>query len=250
MDLLRSWGVEPEVREAGFASLPVMSLRPNLVGPELNRIPFEEHMWTCAQDRLEPILCRRTRSVGTPVAYGWEVTGVQAGDDAVRVTLADRSSHGAAHEVRTRFLVGADGASSVVRPCATTPVIHPAWSTVSPTPIPSACLCPPMPSTSGSAVFPGIPRQGNAWSSTILPPARQLSAPRSAYHPACDHPGGESLRHGGRAGGPLSVGPGALGRRCGTHLPTHHGDGPQRRATRWRVPRPLLGSSAQAWQRP
>jgi putative polyketide hydroxylase len=117
MELFRQWGVEPQVREAGFISLPAMSLRPSLVGPELQRIPFPEHVWTCAQDRLEPILCRRTRSAGTPVVYGWELSALQVGEDGVRTTMLEPST-GASREVPARFVVGADGASSAVRRAA------------------------------------------------------------------------------------------------------------------------------------
>jgi putative polyketide hydroxylase len=114
MELFGRWGIKPEVTEAGFSSLPAMSLRPSLVGPELQRIPFPEHVWTCAQDRLEPILCRRTRSAGTPVIYGWELSALQVGEDGVRATMRAPST-GASREVRARFVIGADGASSTVR---------------------------------------------------------------------------------------------------------------------------------------
>lgn len=114
MDLMRDWGIEPEIRQAGFVTRPVLSLRSCLVGPELDRLSMSEHVWTCAQDRLEPILCERTRSAGTLVVHGWEVIQVQAGVGGVRATLIDRAT-GAPGEVQARFLVGADGAFSRVR---------------------------------------------------------------------------------------------------------------------------------------
>ncbi len=114
MNLIRDWGIEPQVRQAGFAALPMMSLRPVLVGPELDRLPLPEQVLACAQDRLEPILCARARSFGTRVVYGWEVTQVQVGEDGVQVTVREPST-GATSVVRARFLVGADGASSRVR---------------------------------------------------------------------------------------------------------------------------------------
>lgn len=114
MKLMRDRDIEPEVRRAGFVTRSVLSLRSCLVGPELNRIPMHEHVWTCAQDRLEPILAERTCSAGTPVVYGWEVTQVQADEDGVRATVMDRTT-GASGEVRARFLVGADGAFSGIR---------------------------------------------------------------------------------------------------------------------------------------
>jgi 2-polyprenyl-6-methoxyphenol hydroxylase-like FAD-dependent oxidoreductase len=35
MELMRGWGIQPEVRWAGFMAQPVLSLRACLVGPEL-----------------------------------------------------------------------------------------------------------------------------------------------------------------------------------------------------------------------
>ena len=114
IELMRGWGIESQVRRAGFMTRPVLSLRSCLVSPELDRIPMREHVWTCAQDRLEPILAERTCVAGTPVVYGWEVTQVQADEDGVRATVMERIT-GAAGQMRVRFLVGADGAYSRVR---------------------------------------------------------------------------------------------------------------------------------------
>ena len=75
---------------------------------------MHEHVWTCAQDRLEPLLAGRTCAAGTAVVYGWEVTQVQAGRDGVRATVMEQTT-GSTGEVRARFLVGADGAYSRVR---------------------------------------------------------------------------------------------------------------------------------------
>ena len=114
MELMRGWGIESEVRQSGFVTQPVLSLRPWLLGPELDRIPMSEHVWTCAQDRLEPILSERTQFAGAPVVYGWEVTQVQADTDEVRATVMEQIT-GISREVRARFLVGADGASGLIR---------------------------------------------------------------------------------------------------------------------------------------
>ncbi len=114
MELIQGWGIEPEVRRAGFVTQPVLSLRSCLVGHELNRILMHEHVWACAQDRLELILAGRTCAAGTPIMHGWEVAQVQVGENGVRATVINRAT-GAAGEVRAHFLVGADGAYSWLR---------------------------------------------------------------------------------------------------------------------------------------
>src|SRR5580704_15081532 len=53
MQLMTRWGAEPEVRRLGFRSEHAMSIRPCLTGPEIERLPFPDHVWTCAQDHLE-----------------------------------------------------------------------------------------------------------------------------------------------------------------------------------------------------
>jgi 2-polyprenyl-6-methoxyphenol hydroxylase-like FAD-dependent oxidoreductase len=114
MALFRRWGIEPAVRRVGFAAHLAMSMRATLVGPELSRIPFDDHAWTCAQDHLEPILCERARAAGTRVAYGCELTGLQATEQGLLATVREVTT-GARRAVRARFVVGADGASSRVR---------------------------------------------------------------------------------------------------------------------------------------
>jgi 2-polyprenyl-6-methoxyphenol hydroxylase-like FAD-dependent oxidoreductase len=35
-------------------------------GPEIHRAPFDDHVWTCAQDHLETVLAERAASAGVP----------------------------------------------------------------------------------------------------------------------------------------------------------------------------------------
>jgi putative polyketide hydroxylase len=91
-----------------------MSIRPCLVGPELFRVPFPDHVWTCAQDHLEPILAERARGAGAVIRYGSQAVRLASGADGVAVTVADDDGSPAT-TVQARYAVGADGAHSAVR---------------------------------------------------------------------------------------------------------------------------------------
>jgi putative polyketide hydroxylase len=114
MDTLRRWGVESDVRGAGFASEPAMSIRPCLVGPELFRVPFPDHVWTCAQDHLEPILAERARTAGAVIRYACDAVHSAPVEDGVVATVAGYDGHPYT-KVKARYAVGADGAHSAVR---------------------------------------------------------------------------------------------------------------------------------------
>lgn len=117
MALLRRWDVEDAVRREGFESEPVMSIRSSLVGMEFARIPFPDHVWTCAQDHLEHILAERSIAAGTDVRYGAQLSALRAVDGGLVATLTDTAS-GATHEIRTAYVIGADGAGGTVRHAA------------------------------------------------------------------------------------------------------------------------------------
>jgi 2-polyprenyl-6-methoxyphenol hydroxylase-like FAD-dependent oxidoreductase len=114
MDTLRRWGVESDVRRAGFSSEHAMSIRPCLVGPELFRVPFPDHVWTCAQDRLEPILAERARTAGAVIQYRCEAVNTQSVEGGVVATVAGYDGRSSTN-VRAQYVVGADGAYSAVR---------------------------------------------------------------------------------------------------------------------------------------
>jgi putative polyketide hydroxylase len=113
MQLMTRWGAEPEVRRLGFRSEHAMSIRPCLTGPEIERLPFPEHVWTCAQDHLEAILARCAAQGGTQLRYGAQLTGLQPADGAVLATVAAQRS--GSSTIRAQYVVGADGAHSAVR---------------------------------------------------------------------------------------------------------------------------------------
>jgi putative polyketide hydroxylase len=114
MNTLQRWGVESHVHRAGFPSEHVMSIRPTLVAPELLRVPFPDHVWTCAQDRLEPILVQRARAAGAVIRYGCEVVTTQPVHDGIVASVASPGGRPAAR-MRARYVVGADGTHSAVR---------------------------------------------------------------------------------------------------------------------------------------
>lgn len=66
------------------------------------------------QPRLEPILRRRAEAAGAEVLEGHEVTDMAQDADGVTVTVTPVAG-GPPRAVRTRYLVGADGAHSTVR---------------------------------------------------------------------------------------------------------------------------------------
>jgi putative polyketide hydroxylase len=114
MQLMTRWGAEPEVRRLGFRSEHAMSIRPCLAGPEIRRLPFPDHVWTCAQDHLEAILARCAVQGGTQLRYGAQLTGLQPADGALLATVAV-PGNGSSTTVRAWYVVGADGAHSAVR---------------------------------------------------------------------------------------------------------------------------------------
>jgi putative polyketide hydroxylase len=116
MQLISRWGAEAEVRRLGFCCEHAMSIRRCLTGPEIHRVPFDDHVWTCAQDHLETVLAERAAAAGAQVRYGAELTGLQATDGAILAAVA--GSLGTLSTIRAQYVVGADGARSAVRAAA------------------------------------------------------------------------------------------------------------------------------------
>jgi putative polyketide hydroxylase len=113
MQLMTRWGAEPDVRRLGFRSEHAMSIRSSLTGPEIQRLPFPGHVWTCAQDHLEAILAQCAVQAGARLRYGSQVTGLEAIDGEVLVTV---TGHGyGLSTIRAQYVVGADGSHSTVR---------------------------------------------------------------------------------------------------------------------------------------
>ena len=113
MQLMTRWGAEPEVRRLGFRSEHAMSIRSCLTGHEIHRLPFPDHVWTCAQDHLETILAQCALACGTQLRYGCQLTGLEPADGAVLATVSAEGNGSCT--IRARYIVGADGAHSAVR---------------------------------------------------------------------------------------------------------------------------------------
>jgi putative polyketide hydroxylase len=125
MELMRSWGIADEIRagavdvewtghvsqalvDPGFEiplGYPTLAQSPAItpVGP------------ACApQDHFEPVLTRYLESLGGRIERATELVGLtDRGADGVDAVLADSS--GSVRTVHARYVIGADGARSVVR---------------------------------------------------------------------------------------------------------------------------------------
>jgi putative polyketide hydroxylase len=127
MEILRSWGLEDEVRAGGvdveWLMLPCETLADAASATAVPiGLPTREQSLVISptspacvpQDHLEPVLLAHARANGVRVELGVEVTGVQPASDGVRAMLRDVAT-GREREVRARYLIAADGAHSRVR---------------------------------------------------------------------------------------------------------------------------------------
>lgn len=127
MEILRSWGLEDEVRAGGveveWLMLPCETLADTgraravpigLPTREQSLVISPTSPACVPQDHLEPVLLAHARSNGARVELGVEVTGVKPAPDGVRATLRDVAT-GRERQARARYLIAADGAHSRVR---------------------------------------------------------------------------------------------------------------------------------------
>ena len=130
MEILRTVGLEGEVRDAGaaLATSRYMLFVDTLAGEEIRRIPDADLLpvgdalarvtpcdWgRCAQDELEPVLAAAARAHGADLRFGTELVSFSQDADGVSATLLDRAS-GGRRTVRAQYLVATDGAHSPVR---------------------------------------------------------------------------------------------------------------------------------------
>jgi 2-polyprenyl-6-methoxyphenol hydroxylase-like FAD-dependent oxidoreductase len=128
MELLRSWGLEEQVRAGqldlgfttGFSTSSLASPEgvPLKVGfPDLDQAAAHSPTLPAAvpQDHLEPVLLGHLRELpGTEVRFGTELAAFDQDAGGVTVALRERAT-GAERLVRAAYLVGADGAHSRVR---------------------------------------------------------------------------------------------------------------------------------------
>ncbi|WP_428394367.1 FAD-dependent monooxygenase [Lichenicoccus sp.] len=127
---LRRWGIADALRQASpippdYGANVVFATRMN--GPllarfenamhgrrERNELFSEEGQWV-PQYTLEEVLRRHAASLeGVQIAFGCELNGFEASEDSVSAQLRQIET-GEARTVRSRYLIGADGARSAVR---------------------------------------------------------------------------------------------------------------------------------------
>jgi 2-polyprenyl-6-methoxyphenol hydroxylase-like FAD-dependent oxidoreductase len=127
MEILRSWGLEDQVRAGAADVEPCGWVTRTLASGEGTQIPLgyptaaqaaavspTRPAWA-PQDHLEPLLLACLQSApGAEVWFGFELVTLEHDDDGVRAVLRDHRS-GRTREVKTLFVVGADGAHSTVR---------------------------------------------------------------------------------------------------------------------------------------
>jgi len=126
MELLRSWGLEQEVRAGGVEVEWKQWVGATLTAAgdtHLTSFPTREQSAVLSptapasvpQDHLEPVLLDHLRSFGTShVAMGTEVVGLDGRSDDVQVTLRDVETR-ETRIVHARYLIAADGARSTIR---------------------------------------------------------------------------------------------------------------------------------------
>jgi putative polyketide hydroxylase len=126
MELLRSWGLEQQIRAGGVEVDWRQWIGPTLAAAGEARptsFPTGEQAMVLSptapasvpQDHLEPVLLNHLRSLGaTQVKFGTEVAGIDSRPEGTRVILHEAGT-GRSRVIHTRYLVAADGARSTVR---------------------------------------------------------------------------------------------------------------------------------------
>jgi putative polyketide hydroxylase len=128
MELLRSWGLEAEVRagqldlaSTGAWAAETLAAPEGMVQPlgipdlEQAAATSPTTMAGVPQDHLEPVLLRHLERLGrAEVRFGTELVGLDQDPDGVTVTVRERAT-GAERTARAAYVVGADGAHSAVR---------------------------------------------------------------------------------------------------------------------------------------
>jgi putative polyketide hydroxylase len=126
MELLRSWGLEDEIRAAGIPDVEWLGLvTETLASADRGTavtlgLPTKEQAAVlsptaplCApQDHTEAVLLGYARSLGVEAEFGREVLRVDVADDGAEALVRDGDR---TRVVRARYVIGADGAHSVVR---------------------------------------------------------------------------------------------------------------------------------------
>jgi putative polyketide hydroxylase len=128
MELLRSWGLEPDILagavEVAWQMWRCESLALSSAGsPVPVGLPTREQSAVVSpaapecvpQDHTERVLLDHARSLGSVrVELGTEIAGAESDEDGARVVLRD-APDGPSRVIHARYLIAADGAHSAVR---------------------------------------------------------------------------------------------------------------------------------------
>jgi putative polyketide hydroxylase len=134
MELLRSWGLEDQVRAGQLdlnstgawaaetlASPDGVELPLGVAGIEQAAAASPTTLAAVPQDHLEPVLLGHLETLGlTEIQFGTELTALGQDAGGVTVTLRQRAG-GAERAVRAAYLVGADGATRRPGACSASP---------------------------------------------------------------------------------------------------------------------------------
>jgi 2-polyprenyl-6-methoxyphenol hydroxylase-like FAD-dependent oxidoreductase len=125
MEILRSWGMEDQVRGADLAlpltmaigetlSQPAQEVSLGLPALDISHAVSPTDVAVVPQDYLEPILLQHFHDVGGESRFGTELVSFTMDHELVRAELRTRAT-GYSSLVQARYLVGADGRRSLVR---------------------------------------------------------------------------------------------------------------------------------------
>ena len=123
MEILRGLGLESQVRAAGFDAEPRLARSATLIDADAMLYPSlgtpadtsPAEFTLCSQFALEPILRDEASSQpGARVCFNTELVSFEQHEEFVHATVVERES-GQLTEVRSRYLIAADGANSFVR---------------------------------------------------------------------------------------------------------------------------------------
>ena len=136
MEYCRRWGISQAVRTAVWSENHALDFvyMETLAGGELTRIKIPAYVhkrpdWTpegmcqCPQIFFDPILAARVALLDTvTVLYNTGLEGFTADAEGVSATLGEQPT-GAIRPVRARYMIGCDGASSMVREALAIPLV-------------------------------------------------------------------------------------------------------------------------------
>jgi 2-polyprenyl-6-methoxyphenol hydroxylase-like FAD-dependent oxidoreductase len=124
MEIFRQWGLEDAIHECELDLEPVIAWAPSVSAPILRQVGYVQHsqpnlspcvMSPIFQHELEQLLLRRlAREEAAELRFSTELRSFELEADGVEASIRDRQT-GAESLVHARYMIGADGARSMVR---------------------------------------------------------------------------------------------------------------------------------------